>query len=117
MPFGIDSEVDAEVVGAVEVPQATVSKPPPRQGVINISAAYQGQGLAAPAADQLAMYETRARAVSLFIKVPFFAYLALNPKLPGMIRLGAGLLAAWEAMQIARQSADIEAMLPDIPVA
>ncbi len=79
----------------------------------DISQAYQSQGLTQPAADQLALSEQRARAFALFVEVPVLAVIALHPKVPGMLRLGAGLIAAWSAYQIASQEKQIEAMLPE----
>ncbi len=57
---------------------------------------------------QLAIYDKRARAVTLFIKVPLLAFVAFNDKTPGLIRLGAGLLALWEASQLARSAGEVE---------
>ncbi len=111
MAFGIDpgQEVDAEVVGGPTQPQ-TVSSPPPRAGVVNISQAYQHQGMSQPAADQLALAETRARAVGLFVQIPILSIIALHPKVPGALRFGAGVLAVWNAWQIASQEKEIETM-------
>jgi len=57
---------------------------------------------------ELALYEKRARAVTLFVKVPFLAYLSLNDRLPAPVRLGAALLAVWEASQIVRTAPALE---------
>jgi hypothetical protein len=56
-----------------------------------------------------ALYERRARAVTLFVKVPLLTFVALSEKTPTLIRLGAGLLALWEASQIYRGAGEIEA--------
>lgn len=114
MPFGIDpSQIsDAEVVDGTS-PPPPVAKHVANPNVINISQAYQNQGLAQPAADQLAMAETRARAIGLFVQIPVLTIIALHPKVPGVLRLVAGGLAAWNAYQIATQEKQIEQMLPD----
>lgn len=110
MPFRAPAEeiVDAEVVGS-----PTVSKMPPRPGVTQLIQDQSVGGAISLDPNALAMYEQRARAISLFVKVPVLTLIALHPKVPAMLRLGAGLIAAWEAWQIASQEKDIEAMLPD----
>ena len=105
--------VDAEFT---DVGAPPVQVKPPRPGIININevtAAHPGaigpgeQQFIIPLAD-----EQKIRAVALFIKVPFFAYIALNSKVPTLIRAGAALLCGWEAIQIARSADAIENMLP-----
>jgi hypothetical protein len=114
MPFQFTGEEDAEYVEVgTPGPQAvpTVERHVPNyeaRGVINLSQDVVLNPNPAMNVDALAMYEKRARAVTLFIKVPFLSYLALNSKLPPMVRLGAGLLALWEATQIARGQTEIE---------
>ena len=121
MPFrAADAIVDAEVVSE---PQS-VSSPPRRSGVVYlhsppIEPQFQASSLDQTGADypiqqdpfdQVAALSTdkRARAISLFVKVPLFVYVALSPKMPALVRLGAGALAVWEAMQIASQQKEIE---------
>jgi len=114
MPFQFTEEVDAEYVEVgTPSPQAvpTVERLVPNyqaRGVTDLRQDVVLNPNPAMNVDALAMYEKRARAVTLFVKVPFLSYLALNPKLPPLVRLGAGLLALWEAAQIARGQAEIE---------
>jgi hypothetical protein len=114
MPFQFTEEVDAEYV------EVGTPNPQPVPTVERLIPNYKARGITdlrqdvvlnpnpAMNVDALAMYEKRARAVTLFVKVPFLSYLALNAKLPPLVRLGAGLLAFWEATQIARGQAEIE---------
>ncbi len=55
----------------------------------------------------------KARALSLFVQIPFLAFTALHPKVPGLIRLGAGALAIWQGIQIASQAQEISTYLPE----
>lgn len=53
---------------------------------------------------RLATYERRGRALVLFVEIPVLSFIALNDKTPGLLRAGAGLLAAWKALELARGS-------------
>jgi hypothetical protein len=55
------------------------------------------------------------RAVALLVKVPLFAYVALHPKLPGLVRLTAGVLGALEALEALQRAPEYEALLPAAP--
>lgn len=96
MPFGIPSEqiVDAEVVGSYEAPRVQVFKRDPARDVIQIQV---------PTPSELAVIEQQARAISLFAKIPFFAFVALNGRVPTLLRLGAAVLGALEVAQLARE--------------
>ncbi len=54
---------------------------------------------------QMELYARRARAVSLFVELPLLTIVALHDKSPGLIRLGAAILAAWKAVELARGGA------------
>lgn len=109
MPFRAPAEeiVDAEVIGP------TVEQAPPHAGVARLIEQQTVGGAISLDPDALAKYEQRTRAIALFLKVPLLTVIALHPRVPGMLRLGAGMIAVWEAWQIASQEKDIEAMLPD----
>jgi len=107
MPFQIENEVDAEYT---EVP------PAPAPPVVKLKQDYRSRDVvdlrtdvSANASLELALYEKRARAVTLFLKVPLLTFVALHDKTPALIRLGAGLLALWEASQIYRGAGELEA--------
>ncbi len=110
-PFNFNDEVDAEFIDVPTqqaVPQTVQQLKTDdwnTRGVIDLSN-HQQVGL------PLAAYEERARAISLFVKVPVLAYVALSDRMPMLVRLGAAALAALEVREIARQSEQIEAMLP-----
>lgn len=106
MPFGIDpSQVtDAEVVGETSMPPVSVM--PPRHGINQVqSAAYldQNGNLVMPTVAELAVVEKRARAISVFVRVPTFAFVALSGKMPVLVRLAAAGLLVLEAMDLARE--------------
>ena len=115
--FDFDDEEDAEFYPAAEEPTLEPAVEPtpmesptvqrltqdPNRNVVRLDV-----DVSANPSLKLALYEKRARAVSLFAKVPFFAYLALHEKLPPAVRLGAGLLALWEASQLYRDAARVE---------
>lgn len=106
MPFGIPSEqiVDAEVIS-----DASVSRPPPNPNVVNLQSAYDplnGSQMVDGYADpyQLALVEKRARALSIFVRLPFFFAIALNGRVPALFRLAAVGLGVLEATQLARDN-------------
>lgn len=47
--------------------------------------------------------DPRVRSVVLFVEIPLLALIAIHPQVPGLLRLGAGLLAAWDAVQMTRE--------------
>lgn len=51
--------------------------------------------------------DPRVRSIVLFVEIPFLAVVALHPRVPGILRIGAGLMAAWEAIQMTKQPAFI----------
>jgi hypothetical protein len=57
--------------------------------------------------------DQRARMITLFLRIPLFAAIALHHKVPPLLRLGAGALAIWDLGQIAGQQKKIEEMLPE----
>ncbi len=110
-PFGDEDEEDAEYV---EVP---AERPVVDQGTQAAQAAQQqareqmsmpsvkiDYGISDPAQAQLATYERRGRAIALFVEVPLLTAVAFHDKVPGLIRAGAGVLAIWKAVQLARGS-------------
>lgn len=115
--FEFDGEEDAEFE---EGPQVFEPEPAPAPAaaaptVTRLTQDYRNRDIVDLRTDvsanpslELAQYEKRARAVSLFLKVPFLAYLSLNDRLPAPVRLGAGLLALWEASQLYRGQAEVE---------
>ena len=114
MPFQFNpgGEVDAEVVGTQTPPpvQRYVSKP---GNVIDIS---QGTPIADPVVPWvdhshdppagILLYEKRARAISLFVELPLLTLVAMHDKTPGLIRLGAAILALWKSVELARGGAE-----------
>lgn len=111
--------VDAEVVGGPTQP--AVHRPGSRPGVVTVNTNPDGSsvlvdsqtGNLVPSQLVPLDVEQKARAVAMFVRIPFFAYLSFNARLPAAVRLGAGALAVWEVIQIARNAKEIEAMLPD----
>lgn len=104
MPFGLDPSqiVDAEVVGATSDPTYSKYVNP---DVININDVVSGRvQIAPPTPSELAMIEQRARALSAYVKLPFFALVAMNGRVPAVFRLGAVLLGVLEATQLARDA-------------
>ncbi len=59
---------------------------------------------------RLMRYERRARAVTIFIRLPLLTLVALNDDTPSLLRLGAGLMALWEAGQLARNFGEVQAV-------
>ncbi len=110
MPFGIPSEqiVDAEVVGAAP----SVSSPPPQPNLINLMTEQSLYNQAQVDPNQLALVEKRARAISVFVRLPFFAAVALNGRVPALFRLVAVGLGALEAVQLARENHLTDEYLP-----
>ncbi len=51
---------------------------------------------------QLARYQRRGRAISMFVEIPVLTLVAFNDDVPGLVRTGAGLLAVWKAIELAR---------------
>lgn len=47
--------------------------------------------------------DPRVRMVVLFAEIPFLALVALHPRVPGLLRLGAAALGIWDALQMAKQ--------------
>ncbi len=109
-PFGDEDEEDAEFV---EVPaeQPSVAQPTPTAWQAPQQAGQQAipqlritDSSLDPAQAQLALYERRGRAIALFVEVPLLTLVAFHGQVPGAIRAGAGLLAVWKAVQLARGS-------------
>ncbi len=109
-PFGDEDEEDAEFV---EVPaeQPSVAQrtqqaqqSPQQAGMQAIPQLHITDSSLDPAQAQLALYERRGRAIALFVEVPLLTLVAFHDRVPGAIRVGAGLLAAWKAVQLARGS-------------
>lgn len=101
-----------------EVVDAEVSEPAPRQvtsrpGVTYVDLSQRG-GTAVEADGSYfsPLAEQRARAVTLFVRVPLLTLVALDSKVHGLIRLTAGALALWDVLQISQQSAELEQLVP-----
>lgn len=110
MPFGIP---DDQIVDAETSPAQTdsVSRPPPLANVVNLQTAQSSlPALVDPS--QLALVEKRARAVVVFVKLPFYAAIALNGRVPALFRLVAVGLGALEAMQLAQDNHLADQYLP-----
>lgn len=113
--FDGDEEEEAEFYPAGVQEEPVPESAPAAPTVSQVKPSYQARDIvdlrvdaSANPSPQLALYERRARAVTLFVKIPLFGYLTLNDKLPPLVRLGAGLLAIWEATQLARGQAEVE---------
>ncbi len=85
---------------------------PPVQGGPDLSQPLPQQQPQMTDTDFVAL-EQKARAVALFLKIPFFSWVALNGELPGLVRIGAAVLGAMEVRQLYQAQGAIEAMLPD----
>lgn len=124
MPFNIPANeiVDAEVVsetpreigtpaGVINLkdPNTFPAPPPPQQQPLFVQA-EDGSFIQISPLD-----EQRGRAIALFVRVPVLTYVALNSRVPMAVRILAGALAAWDAFQLAQQSQEIEALLPELP--
>ncbi len=106
MPFGIPAEqiVDAEVVTAHDAPTVDQYIRHDTSGVVNIPGAMPLVDPTSHAVDPLAKWQGRARAMTIFIKIPLLTFIALHDKTPALVRLGAGLLAIWEAVELAQSN-------------
>ena len=95
MPFNIPSEeiVDGEVISG-STPRAQVFQRDPNRDVIQIQM---------PTPSELAVIEQRARAVSIYLKIPFLAFVAFSGRVPPLLRLGAALFGVLEVTQLARE--------------
>jgi len=102
-----DAVVDGQVVGRQDAPVSppAVQTPPPQITRAEMDDLQHQQ--------DLVMLEQKARAVSLFVKIPLLAYISLNGDLPGLVRLSAALVGALEVRQLYQAQGAIQAMLPD----
>jgi len=105
-----DAVVDGQVIGRKDQPVITQLGPVPGGPDIT-QPVVQGQMLTS-APDDL---ETKARAFTMFVRIPFFLWLTLDGKMPPLVRLGAAALAVWDVRQIYLQQNEISAALPDMP--
>lgn len=101
-------EVDAEFTEVAPAPAPAATEPPPvtrlkvdyrERDIVNMSTPSGNPSI------ELQLYEKRARAVALFVELPLLAVVALSDKTPPLIRLGAGLLAIWKSVELARGGA------------
>lgn len=106
----VDAEFE-EVPGAARPP----AQPVVRQLRQDDAGQWYDPALVAPQAAplDLAQLEQRARALSLFVKVPLLAYVALNRDMPVLVRFAAMGLAALEIRDVAKAAGQVELMLPD----
>jgi hypothetical protein len=128
-PFG--DEEDAEIVGEVvdghvassssSSPELHEAKAPPGVVVMQPPDGWQsldqsGAYMPADVTDQLLQLaqDQRSRAIALFLEVPFCAYLALHPKLPGLVRLGAAALGIVRTVEVVQRQRELEAYLPEL---
>lgn len=92
-----------------------LTQPPPPSVTVNPG------GYAPPvdeSSDPLTVYlaaEQKARALSAFVKIPFFVYCSFNGDLPSLVRLGAAALGFLEVRQLMVDPYDANAALPDLP--
>lgn len=104
MPFQVQvpEETDAEFTEVSSRPAPTVANVPDFTGrdVVRLNT-----DVSANPSLELARYEKRARTVAIFVRLPVLAYIAFDDRTPGLIRAGAGLLAIWEAIELARGGA------------
>ena len=115
MPFTVDPgpEVDAEYVvppeqQLPEVPYNPQVAPQPVQRLVpdpTRDVVDLRTDVSANPSLELALYERRGRAIAIFVELPILALVAVNDKTPGLIRLGAAMLAAWKAVELARGGA------------
>jgi hypothetical protein len=98
--------VDGQVVGEVFTPQQAAAA----SGRTWVGS-YQTDEVSIDSVANVAV-GAHARAAALFLKLPFFAYVALNGRMPPLVRLGAAVLGVWEAMEIASRQQEIEEMIP-----
>lgn len=81
-----------------------------------------GDGPAAPAYTDITdeflnvAMNQRSRAYALFLEVPFFAYIALNRNMPGLVRVGAAVLGVMRALEVTERQAEFEQYLSEIGV-
>lgn len=47
--------------------------------------------------------DPRVRMIVLFAEIPFLCLVALHPRVPGLLRLGAAALGIWDAIQMAKE--------------
>jgi hypothetical protein len=92
---------------------------PAQQAAQPAAPAYSyGQGNAVPSevADQLLSLamDQRARALSLFVELPFMAYIALHPRMPGFVRVGAAALGFVRAVEVVQRQKELEQYLPEL---
>ncbi len=103
MKFEIADEVDAEFVEVQQPEPAPVQqlKQDYRdRDVVDLRTDVSGN----PSLE-LALYQRRGRAISMFVEIPLLTLVAMHEKTPGLVRLGAALLACWKAVELARGGA------------
>ena len=112
-------EEDAEIVdGQVTARQESPLRPAEsqRQQIYQVDPSYvdpQGQGFDATGALDVGVgfaTDSRARTIALLVKVPLFAYVALNGKLPPIVRLVAAGLGVMEALEAIERQPELESM-------
>lgn len=93
------------------VPEVNQVRPNyPANGVVNLNPVDLQTNMPA---GQIELYEKRARAISIFVRIPFFAFVALHDRTPPLVRMGAAALGIWEALQLARNVAQVEQTVTD----
>jgi hypothetical protein len=137
-PFGDEDDaelvgdvVDGQVIGSTTA-QAPPPPPPSQEPVVQAftpEMAAQARGVVVLKLDPsnytgtapvditdeflaLAM-NRRSRAYALFLEVPFFAFVALSPKLPGLVRVGAAVLGVMRALEVTERQAEFEQYLTE----
>ncbi len=103
--FHLDDIEESEDAEFVEAP---TEQPAPSQ----VQQPYVSQLIAEPrpelqitGIEGMALYARRGRAISMFIEIPLLALVTFNDDVPGLIRAGAGLLAVWKGIELARGGA------------
>ena len=102
LPSPSDAVVDGQVVSRTG--GAAPSQQPP---TLTVQVPLTPEGFAVADAEQ------KARAMTLFIRVPFFAFIALNGKLPPLVRIGAALLGIYDVRQLTRSEQEITQVAQD----
>lgn len=134
MPFDFTDEEDAEVIdgevthrfGTVNVQPHTTSPGtvmfnPPAGGYPDTNpATATGTGVGPVVPSDVAAKilelasDQRSRAIALFVEVPFLAFVAFSPKVPGLLRVGAAALGFVRAVEVAQRQRELESYFPEL---
>lgn len=56
---------------------------------------------------------SKSRSIALLVKIPLFAYVALNHKMPPLVRLAAAALGAMETLEVFQRQSDYQQIADD----